>query len=70
MTQFSTSESGMFSAGEYNEATQTLTVTFRSNGYTYDVPGVSKSEGEEFMTSSGKSGLWQSLKLKGPVRRP
>jgi len=70
MTQFSTEQSGMFSAGSYDEASRTLTVQFRTNGYTYDVPNVSTSLGAEFMSSQGKSALWvSSIKHLGPVRR-
>lgn len=68
MTQFSTTESGLFSEGDYNAETQTLVVTFRNNGYTYEVSGVPASEGQNFMTSAGKSGLWQQYRQRA-VRR-
>lgn len=67
-TNFTLTESGMFSAGSYDEQRQVLTVTFRTSGDSYAVPGVSKAEGSEFMTSMGKSALWPNLKAKGPYR--
>lgn len=66
---FSTADSGMFSSGEYDEASKTLTVTFRNSGGSYVIPGVSKELGDRFMSSAGKSQLWNSeLKRLGPVK--
>jgi hypothetical protein len=70
MTQFTTAESGMFSAGSYDEASRTLTVVFRTTGYTYDISGVSPELGQDFMTQQGKSAIWhQTLKHLAPVKR-
>lgn len=58
MTQFSVSDSGMFSAGHYDEATRTLTVQFRSGDKQYTIDDVAPELGKEFMTASSKSAVW------------
>lgn len=69
MTNFTTEQSGMFSAANYVESARTLTVVFRTGGTAYAVPNVSPEEAQQFMSSTGKSGLWHSvLKAKGPTR--
>lgn len=69
MKEFSITESGLFSAGSYDEPSQTLTVTFRASGVTYDVGGVPKTEGDEFMSSEGKSKLWHGNGYKNRAVR-
>ena len=66
MTQFSVSESGLFSAGSYDEQSQTLTVTFRDSGETYVVRGVAKSLGERFMAQGRGEKIAEKQKQEPP----
>lgn len=69
MPQFSLAQSGLFSAGDYNEETKTLSVTFRTSGVSYEVRGVDAELGNRFMSQAGKSDIWiRELRPMGTVR--